>query len=331
MNNAPRENGMTQYMQNNVENTTGRIASVNISEEKGTVKRPVPRIVIDGMGVQNDAHAGPGHRQISLLSCFSIDRFAEQAGRVFQPGDFGENISVEGLPFGDVSPLDRIRIGDQVELIVSQIGKKCHGSGCAIFQETGKCVMPKEGIFGQVAKGGVVASGDEVRLERRSLRCKILTVSDRASAGIYEDRSGPTVEELLTSHFNPKPWRLACERECVPDDAVKLKSAARSAIEQGVDILITTGGTGLGPRDITPDVIQPLCDKMIPGIMDYTRMKYGAEKRGALLTRAIAGVAGSTLVFCLPGSVRAVREYVTEILEVLEHLIFTVHGIDRHG
>jgi molybdopterin adenylyltransferase len=312
-------------------NTTGRIASVNTSIAKGTVKTPVPQIVIDRMGVQNDAHAGPGHRQVSLLSCVSIDRFAEESGREIKSGDFGENISVEGLPFDDISPLDRIRIGEQVELVVSQIGKKCHGSGCAIFQETGTCVMPKEGIFGQVANGGVITSGDEVRLERRSLRCKILTVSDRASAGIYEDRSGPALEELLSAHFNPKPWRLECERECVPDDATQLESAARSAIEQGVDILITTGGTGLGPRDITPDIIEPLCDKMIPGIMDYVRMKYGAEKRGALLTRAIAGVTGSTLIFCLPGSVRAVREYVTEILEVLEHLIFIVHGIDRHG
>jgi molybdopterin biosynthesis enzyme MoaB len=87
----------------------------------------------------------------------------------------------------------------------------------------------------------------------------------------------------------------------------------------------------VGPRDITPDVVAPLCEKLLPGIMEHIRLKFGARNPAALLSRSVAGVAGRMLVFTLPGSVRAVEEYFGEIRNVLEHLIFTVHGVDRHG
>ena len=83
-------------------------------------------------------------------------------------------------------------------------------------------------------------------------------------------------------------------------------------------------------NDVTPEVIEPFFDKRIPGIMEHIRLKYGAEKPGALLSRSVAGVAGTTLIFALPGSVKAVNEYMAEILRVLEHLLFAVRGIDRH-
>ena len=95
-------------------------------------------------------------------------------------------------------------------------------------------------------------------------------------------------------------------------------------------MIFTTGGTGVGPRDITPDVVTELCDKFIPGIMDHIRLKFGADKPNALLSRSVAGVAGSTLIYTLPGSVRAVQEYMQEILKTLEHLILTLHGLDDH-
>ena len=95
--------------------------------------------------------------------------------------------------------------------------------------------------------------------------------------------------------------------------------------------MFTTGGTGVGPRDVTPDVVAALADKTIPGIMDAIRIKYGAAKPNALLSRSVAAVIRSTLVYTLPGSVRAVEEYMDEILKTLEHLIFTLHGLDLHG
>ena len=96
------------------------------------------------------------------------------------------------------------------------------------------------------------------------------------------------------------------------------------------DVVITTGGTGIGPRDITIETVRPLLDKEIPGIMEMIRIKYGQEKPNALLSRGIAGVMGQTLVYTLPGSVKAVDEYMTEILKTLQHLIYMLHGVDVH-
>jgi len=96
------------------------------------------------------------------------------------------------------------------------------------------------------------------------------------------------------------------------------------------DIVITTGGTGISPRDITPDIVKTLLDKEIPGIMESIRMKYGQQKSAALLSRSIAGVMGHSLVFTLPGSVRAVNEYLEEITKGLKHMIYMINQIDSH-
>ncbi|HEX7584798.1 MAG TPA: molybdopterin-binding protein, partial [Prolixibacteraceae bacterium] len=96
------------------------------------------------------------------------------------------------------------------------------------------------------------------------------------------------------------------------------------------DVIFTTGGTGIGPRDYTPDTIRPLLDKEIPGIMELIRVKYGMEKPAALLSRGVAGVSDKTLIYCMPGSVKAVTEYCNEILPTIEHSLYMLEGIDSH-
>ena len=95
-------------------------------------------------------------------------------------------------------------------------------------------------------------------------------------------------------------------------------------------MIFTTGGTGVGPRDIAPETITPLCGKLIPGIMEHIRAKFGTDNPRARLSRAIAGVAGTTQIYTLPGSVRAVEEYLPEILVTLEHVADTLHRSDAH-
>ena len=135
--------------------------SVNISEKKGEIKNPVKEIVITEKGVENDAHAGDWHRQVSLLAKESIDKFEEVLGRKLNFGEFAENITTEGITLYTMKPGDKLKIAD-VEMEVTQIGKKCHGDGCAIFSQVGKCVMPKEGIFAKVLKTGTIKPGDEI-------------------------------------------------------------------------------------------------------------------------------------------------------------------------
>ncbi len=139
-----------------------KVVSVNISTEKGTVKYPVPEITINENGVKGDAHAGVLKREVSLLSQEKIDHFsAETNGRQYKPGEFAENITFSTNELDKIQVSDRFKIGE-VELEVTQIGKKCHGDKCAIFVEVGKCVMPKEGIFCKVINGGNIKSGDEI-------------------------------------------------------------------------------------------------------------------------------------------------------------------------
>lgn len=306
----------------------GRLAAVNVSDRRGVCKTPVIRALVDLSGVVGDAHAGPWQRQVSLLAEESLDRFGESAGRAFLPGMFAENLTTRGLDLGDVSLLDRFQIGT-VELEVTQIGKRCHGDGCAIFREVGRCVMPQEGLFCRVLAGGGIEPGDRVVQVKRRLRCLVVTLSDRASRGEYEDRSGPRAQALLRDHFAATRWRFDVQGVVLPDDAIRLRELLVTEAP-ACDVIVTTGGTGIGPRDITPDVVVELADRLVPGVMEAIRVKCGATHPGALLSRSVAAVLGRTLVYTLPGSVRAVEEYLGEILKSLDHAVCMLHGLDTH-
>lgn len=308
---------------------SGILVSVNRSEAKGTPKEPVPEVEVNRLGVAGDAHAGPWHRQVSLLSMESIERFSIGAGCAFHPGEFAENLTVQGMDMRAVSLLGRFRSGT-VDLEVTQLGKRCHGDGCAIFQTVGKCVMPKEGLFCRVLSGGTLRPGDPIEYISRPLRLLVITLSDRASRGEYEDQSGPHAKAHLERFFEPKRWPIELDTKVLPDDAELLRQVLLSSRDSGIDAVFTTGGTGIGPRDITPDVVTALADKTLPGIMEHIRQKYGQEKPAALLSRSVAAVLGKTLVFTLPGSPRAVEEYLGEILKTFDHLFCMLHEIDAH-
>ena len=221
-------------------------------------------------------------------------------------------------------------IGEHVELEVTQIGKKCYGDNCSIFREVGNCVMPKEGIFARVLKGGHLQGGDVLNYHPRVFRALIITLSDRASKGEYEDKSGPLLAKLLTDFFTQEKRKLEVETIVIPDEAPVLHYRLQEARETGIDMVFTTGGTGIGPRDITPDVVTQMLDKELPGVMEMIRLKYGAEKPNALLSRGVAGLMGRTLIFTLPGSPKAVNEYCTEIFRILNHAFLMLAGIDGH-
>ncbi len=305
------------------------VVSVNISEKKGTVKVPMDEICIGSMGVEGDAHAGDWNRQVSLLGEESIAKFQKILGREILPGEFAENITTHGKILYEMSPLDRLTIGD-AELEITQIGKECHGKSCAIFQEVGNCVMPQEGIFTRVIREGKVHKGTAIAYLPYTYQVWVITLSDRASRGEYDDRSGPRITVLMEDFFQSSHKSCSITHRIIPDCASTLGELLTEAEEKRVDILITTGGTGIGPRDITPDVIMPRLDRQLPGIMEMIRVKYGTDKPNALLSRGVAGIIGGTLVFTLPGSVRAVSEYMEEIMKTLQHAIWMLHGLDIH-
>lgn len=144
---------------------TGTITSVNISEKKGTRKHPTANktiSLIHDFGVQDDAHAGHWHRQVSLLAEESI-HVAQDRGLDVKEGDFGENITTEGIDLKGMPLGTRVRLGSDAEIEISQIGKVCHRR-CAIYYLAGDCIFPHEGIFGWVVKPGVVHAGDTIEV-----------------------------------------------------------------------------------------------------------------------------------------------------------------------
>ena len=140
----------------------GKVVSINISEKKGERKTPVQEAVIkEDFGIEGDAHASSEwHRQVSLLAIESVRKMQEM-GLDVKPGDFAENITTEGLDLLALPIGTRLKIGKDVIGEVSQIGKVCH-TKCAIYEQAGDCVMPKEGIFIRILKSGVTKVGDEI-------------------------------------------------------------------------------------------------------------------------------------------------------------------------
>lgn len=308
--------------------TQVKIRSLNISQEKGTIKTPVETIEINELGMKGDAHAGHWHRQVSLLAVESLKKAEQQNKRQFRFGDFGENITTEGLELHKSKILDRFQCGD-VLFEVTQIGKKCH-SGCEIMQQVGSCIMPIEGIFCRVLQGGKLSTKDVLTYIPKQIKIMIVTLSDRAFNGIYEDKSGPFAAGILEDFFAENNRQVTFIAQVIPDDEKKLEQIIRQAANEHTDIIITTGGTGIGSRDITTDVVKKLLDKEIPGIMELIRNKYGSDKPNALLSRSIAGTINKSLVYTLPGSVKAVKEYLVEITKTLEHSLRMINDIDSH-
>ena len=142
----------------------GRVLSINISEKKKTPKKAInPGVLIEDFGFEGDAHAGKWHRQVSFLAKESIEKAKGMRTDGLCHGMFAENITTEGISLHTLPVGTRLKVGECI-VEVTQIGKECH-DGCAIRELVGQCIMPKEGIFGKVIKGGKVYVGDEIQLK----------------------------------------------------------------------------------------------------------------------------------------------------------------------
>lgn len=305
------------------------IRGLSIAREKGSPRESFPKVRISELGLEGDRHARRGVRQVALMSEAGARTFAEAQGRELIPGFAKENVLVEGLEHASLAVLDRLRCG-QVLLEITQVGRLAGAFGKPICAPQATCAVSGHGLLARVLHPGVLTLGDTLEVLPRTLCFHVITLSDRAASGACEDLSGPRAVALVEAFGAQARWKVEASRMVISDDAERLESILVEARERHVDIVITTGGTGLGPRDFTPEVVCAHADRLIPGIMDHIRLKYGQQKPLALLSRSVAAVFGRTLVFALPGSPRAVEEYLHEILPLIEHLIFVTRGIDPH-
>lgn len=292
----------------------GIIKAVCVSAQKGTAKRNVGECrLIENWGLENDAHAGRWPRQVSLLSFEAVERFRASGARVAD-GAFGENLLVEGCDFKALPVGAILRCGDAV-LELTQIGKTCH-SECEIRRQAGDCIMPREGVFAVVLRGGTARVGDELTVVApNGYTAAVITASDRASRGEREDLSGPMAAATLKGFgYDVKGV------EVLPDDGDALYRALVRLVDvEGADVVFTTGGTGLSPRDNTPEATLRAATRQAPGIAEAIRAYSMRITPRAMFSRAVSVMRGRSLIVNLPGSPGAVRECLDFLLPALTH------------
>lgn len=294
--------------------STGEIKAICMSEKKGTSKRPVEEaLFITEHGLKGDAHAGDWHRQVSFLALEEIEDFRRRGCEV-EFGDFGENIVAEGIAFHQLPVGTRLKAGE-VFFEVTQIGKKCH-SHCEIFRQVGDCIMPRKGVFGRVLHGGRLKAGDTLTIteEKLPLEAAVITASDKGARGEREDKSGDKAEAMLKEAGYAK-----IHRALLPDEKEELAAKMREFADMGIALILTTGGTGFSPRDVTPEATLAVCERLAPGIPEAMRALSLKITPRAMLSRAVAGIHKRSLIVNLPGSPKAVEECLGFILPTLAH------------
>jgi len=303
-----------------------RVEAVCISAGKGEQKRAIEQADFrENHGIAGDAHAGAWHRQVSLLSADDIKAVRESLPDV-RPGDFAENVVISGLDFGALGLGSRLKLGADVVLSITQIGKACH-TPCRIGQLTGDCIMPRLGLFARVETGGRVRPGDAAdvlkAVPRERLQAVVLTVSDRCSRGESEDTAGPAVARALSESLDAHVYG----NEVLPDDRDAIAGRLKHYCDgHSIDVVFTVGGTGFSPRDVTPEATREVIERFAPGLDEAMRAASGAKTPHAMLSRGASGIRGSTLIVNLPGSQRAAVENLRAILPALAHGLAKLRG-----
>ena len=291
----------------------GKVIAVCISEKKGTQKHAVPSAkFLPDWGIENDAHAGKWHRQVSLLSHDKVEAFRARGAEVAS-GAFGENLVVEGIDFAALPIGTRFQCND-VLLELTQIGKECH-SHCEIFKKMGECIMPTQGVFTRVLQGGEISEGDELVILPPALRAAVVTASDSGYVGAREVLSTPAAVELLE-----KAGYRVVHTVILPDDRAMLGAELKRLCDGDLaDLIVTTGGTGFSRTDCTPEATMDVVERPTPGISEAMRLNSMKITPRAMLSRAAAGIRRQALIVNLPGSPKAVRECLEYILPPLSH------------
>ncbi len=304
------------------------VVAVCRSEVRGICKSPAETAqVVAGHGLEGDAHAGPGHRQVSLLAQEAVDA-ARALGLDVGAGAFGENLVSSGLDTEALGLGSRIRVGVSAELELTQRGKICHDP-CAIQEITGECIMPKAGLFFTAVQGGPVRPGDAIEIRalvpRALFQVGLVTVSDRSASGERPDETGPALKQMVEEALQSR----VADARVVPDDIDQICQALIDLCERGLDLILTAGGTGFAPRDVTPEATRQVVERLAPGLDEAMRAASLRVTPRAMLSRGISGTRGATLIVNLPGSPQGSRENLGVLIPVLPHALGLLRGTDR--
>lgn len=256
-----------------MENTkTGRIITICRSDKRGTAKYELPEArLIPDWGIEGDAHAGHWHRQVSLLGFEKIEDFRARGSDV-EFGAFGENLVVEGFDLRNLPVGTTFTIGE-AELILSQIGKDCHDH-CAIYDAVGDCIMPREGVFTEVVRGGIIRTGDEIVMHPPS--------PDRPLTAAVIASGGEACASRVKCAAEGAGFKVL-ENFALPEGGAKLRRAiVRLADQRQVNLVLVLAGSSSGADDLREQVS-------------------GVTREESKVPGVAAGIRGRSLILVLPG------------------------------
>jgi molybdopterin adenylyltransferase len=277
----------------------GRVEAICISARKGEKKSPqLSARLVTNHGIEGDAHAGRWHRQVSLLAAEDIEEMRQRSSPHLKSGDFAENLVISGVDLGRLGLGTRLRIGSEVILTLTQLGKACH-QRCAIYYQAGDCIMPRLGVFARVLRGRIVVPGDAVEAVEAVPRSKpqavLLTIGSRSEiTGTSESAVKCFLQDVLQAHIYAA--------EVLPDDRNQLAARLRHYSNgHSIDLVLVLGGTGPLPDDVlrsgpaamhlsAPSLVEPL----LPVAMERTPT--------GTLRRDMPVIRDATLILALPGT-----------------------------
>jgi len=292
----------------------GKIKSIYTGSRKGKLKKRVSQVSLKkNYGIIGDAHAGAGKRQISLLAEESIARLRGRDEKI-GIGNLMENLRTTGIELTSLLVGTKLEVGRTVLLEISEIGK--HSSKpIKVFAMPEGCLLPLNGVFAKVLKGGTIREEDKIEIVADTLTCGILIISDRSSRGERPDKTGPLVKECL-KELKITPVRYGI----IPDEKEYISLVLVTWVDQGgVDLILTSGGTGFFSRDVTPEATRRILDKDAGGLSELMRTEGAKSTKRAYLSRGVAGIRKKTLIINLPGNPQGARESLKIVSPILSH------------
>jgi len=301
----------------------GHLISVNLGKARGVPKHPVNKgTLIPEWGLEGDAHGGDWDRQISLFPIEAMALVPKIIRKTFEENAYSENLTIEGIPPEKLGHGTILTIGN-TRIKILEIGKETFEP-----PESGRpYIISREGRFGRVVKGGTVKPGDLVEvvdegtLDPEAPRVVLVTLSDKGAKGEREDISGRFLNWYAT-----RMGAAVLSSVIIPDEKNIIKETLVKGVEAKADLILTTGGTGLAPRDVTPDATLEVIDREVPGFAEAMRAESLKNTPHAMVSRAVSGIAEKTLIINLPGSPKAVAECMEVIFPALRHAIDKLRG-----
>jgi len=292
------------------ERVEARVETIALGENRDEPKLAVPSArFCQDRGIDGDAHASLGHRQVSLMAQEDEDEDEDENSDAAADA---ANLVVSGVDLRSLGLGSQLRLGSEVLLTITGLG-------------AGSAARP--GLYARVLEGGTVAVGHGVqvvqRIDRSAFQVVVLTLSDRGSRAETADTAGPAAAELVKTAMAAHVYRT----QILPDDKDTLAARLRHYADgHDIDLILTVGGTGLSPRDVTPEAVRDVIERATPGLDEAMRLASLAVTPFAMLSRACSGIRRQTLIVSLPGSQRAAVENLQVILAALPHGLAKLRG-----